>query len=49
MRPTEKTEGHASNAAERLFEHGLFASRWVLAPIYAGLALGMVMLLVKFC
>ncbi|MCA8168755.1 TIGR00645 family protein [Burkholderia gladioli] len=49
MRPTEKTKGHASNFAERLFEHGLFASRWVLAPIYAGLAFGMVMLLVKFC
>ncbi|MBN3853240.1 TIGR00645 family protein [Paraburkholderia sp. Ac-20340] len=49
MRPTEKTEGHASNLAERLVEHGIFASRWVLAPIYVGLALGLIMLLVKFC
>lgn len=49
MEPTQHTEGHSSNLAERIVEHGIFASRWVLAPIYVGLALGLIMLLVKFC
>ncbi|MFC0400137.1 TIGR00645 family protein [Paraburkholderia rhizosphaerae] len=29
-------------------ERGIFASRWILAPIYVGLALSLLMLLVKF-
>ena len=33
---------------ERLIEHTLFASRWVMAPFYLGLALALVLLLVKF-
>ena len=30
------------------FEHVLFASRWLMAPVYLGLVLAMVALLVKF-
>ncbi|MDE1178982.1 TIGR00645 family protein [Paraburkholderia sp.] len=48
MNPREKTSGHASNLGERIVEQGIFASRWILAPIYVGLALGLLMLLVKF-
>lgn len=33
---------------ERLFERTLFASRWVMAPFYLGLAAALVLLLVKF-
>ena len=33
---------------ESLFERTLFASRWVMAPFYLGLAIGIVLLLVKF-
>lgn len=33
---------------ESLFERTLFASRWVMAPFYLGLAVGIVLLLVKF-
>ncbi len=32
----------------RLLEQTIFASRWLLAPIYLGLALGLVDLLIKF-
>lgn len=34
--------------AESAFEHFLFSSRWLLAPVYFGLVLAMVVLLVKF-
>ena len=34
--------------AERGFETAIFASRWLLAPFYAGLALSIVLLLYKF-
>jgi uncharacterized protein (TIGR00645 family) len=34
--------------AERMVEHELFTSRWLLAPIYLGLALGPAALLIKF-
>ena len=37
-----------SSTLEYGFEHLLFASRWLLAPIYLGLILAMVILLVKF-
>ena len=30
-------------------EKGLFASRWLLAPLYIGLALALVLVLVRFC
>lgn len=33
---------------ERLIERTLFASRWVMAPFYLGLAVALVLLLVKF-
>lgn len=33
---------------ESSFEHILFASRWLLAPVYFGLVLALVLLLVKF-
>lgn len=33
---------------ETLLERTLFASRWVMAPFYLGLAVGIVLLLVKF-
>ena len=34
---------------ETWLERGLFASRWILAPIYIGLALSLFVLLAKFC
>jgi uncharacterized protein (TIGR00645 family) len=34
---------------ENRFERLLFASRWLMAPVYFGLTLAMVALLVKFC
>lgn len=33
---------------ERLLENAIFASRWLLAPFYLGLALSIVVVLVKF-
>ncbi len=33
---------------ENIFEHVLFASRWLMAPIYFGLACALLILLVKF-
>lgn len=34
---------------ENGFEHLLFSSRWLMAPVYLGLVLAMLVLLVKFC
>jgi uncharacterized protein (TIGR00645 family) len=34
--------------AERLVERTIFASRWLLAPFYVGLAVSLVILLIKF-
>jgi uncharacterized protein (TIGR00645 family) len=34
--------------AQRVFERTIFASRWLLAPFYLGLAIGLGVLLVKF-
>ena len=42
------TYEHIRAAAERGVEAFLFASRWVLAPIYAGLALSLVVVFLKF-
>lgn len=36
------------NNLERILEHGLFASRWLMAPIYVGLVLALVGLVVVF-
>jgi uncharacterized protein (TIGR00645 family) len=33
---------------ERRFEHTLFAARWLMAPIYLGLAIALVMLVIVF-
>lgn len=33
---------------ERLLETAIFASRWILAPFYLGLALSLIVLLIKF-
>ncbi len=33
---------------EKNFEHLLFSSRWLMAPVYFGLVLAMLVLLVKF-
>lgn len=38
----------ASNVVERTLERGLFASRWLMAPFYVGLALALFALLLKF-
>jgi uncharacterized protein (TIGR00645 family) len=35
-------------AVERAIEQIIFSSRWLLAPIYVGLAVGLLLLLVKF-
>lgn len=37
-----------NNQIEKLIEHGLFASRWLMAPFYIGLALSLSVLLVSF-
>jgi uncharacterized protein (TIGR00645 family) len=35
-------------ATERLVERTIFASRWLLTPFYVGLAVSLVVLLIKF-
>jgi uncharacterized protein (TIGR00645 family) len=43
------TDRHApATSAERLLENTIFASRWLLAPFYLGLALSIVVVLIKF-
>ncbi|HEX5665787.1 MAG TPA: TIGR00645 family protein [Hyphomicrobium sp.] len=37
-----------SATVERLLENAIFASRWLLAPFYLGLALSIVVVLIKF-
>lgn len=34
---------------ERILEYGLFQARWLIAPFYVGLVVGLVMLLGSFC
>ena len=36
------------NKIENFVERGLFASRWLMAPMYVGLSLGLVLLLISF-
>jgi uncharacterized protein (TIGR00645 family) len=38
----------ANNGIERMLERALTASRWLLAPFFLGLALGLLILLIKF-
>lgn len=45
---TQTQRVHPHSLAERLIENLIFTSRWLLAPIYVGLAAGLVVLLVKF-
>mgnify|MGYP001562651477 CR=1 FL=1 len=33
---------------EKFIERGLFSSRWLMAPMYVGLAMGLVLLLISF-
>jgi uncharacterized protein (TIGR00645 family) len=33
---------------ERFFENAMYASRWILAPVYFGLSLALVALSIKF-
>lgn len=33
---------------ERFFENAMYASRWLLAPVYFGLSLALVALTIKF-
>ena len=40
--------GKMRGRTERAFESALFASRWLLAPFFAGLALSLIVLLIKF-
>jgi uncharacterized protein (TIGR00645 family) len=42
------TETHRHSLFERIIEQLIFGSRWLLAPIYVGLAAALVVLLVKF-
>ena len=37
-----------SEVAENVVEYIVFASRWLLAPFYVGLAVSIVVLLIKF-
>jgi uncharacterized protein (TIGR00645 family) len=43
-----ETPTASSATVERLFENAIFASRWLLAPFYLGLALSIVVVLIKF-
>lgn len=45
---TSPTPPHLHNLVERAIERLIFASRWLLAPIYAGLSVGLLVLLIKF-
>lgn len=45
---TATTVSNVMKRLESAFEHFLFASRWLMAPIYFGLVLALVVLLVKF-
>lgn len=46
-KPSKKTPPQ-NNIVERSIENGLFASRWLMAPIYIGLVGGLILLLISF-
>ncbi|WP_374440757.1 TIGR00645 family protein [Stella sp.] len=47
--PSDRADsGSARHRAERILESWVFQSRWLLAPLYVGLILGLGILLVKF-
>ncbi len=37
-----------NNIIEKFIEHGLFASRWLMAPFYIGLAISLFILMISF-
>jgi uncharacterized protein (TIGR00645 family) len=47
-RPTPSANPPAIIALERLVERFLFASRWLLAPLYVGLVIALAAILIKF-
>jgi uncharacterized protein (TIGR00645 family) len=48
MPASRETPPSRSGRVERLFETGLFASRWLMAPFYFGLAAALLVLLIAF-
>jgi uncharacterized protein (TIGR00645 family) len=46
-REYDGVSGKPHGCAERLVERTIFASRWLLAPFYLGLAVSLVVLLIK--
>jgi len=40
---------HKNNQIETMIEKGLFASRWLMAPFYIGIAFSLALLLFNFC
>ena len=46
--PTSEPPAHTPSGAERLIENTLYASRWLLAPLYLGLAGTLFLLVLKF-
>jgi uncharacterized protein (TIGR00645 family) len=48
MMDNSPVTGKPHGRAERLVERTIFASRWLLAPFYLGLAVSLVVLLIKF-
>jgi uncharacterized protein (TIGR00645 family) len=48
MNTKQKNAGQPNHIIEFAIERGIFASRWILAPMYIGLALSMLLLLFKF-
>jgi uncharacterized protein (TIGR00645 family) len=48
MKQNDNASERTINPIERVIEQGIFASRWLLAPIYIVLALSLLLLLFKF-
>jgi uncharacterized protein (TIGR00645 family) len=48
MADDKPNNGSSKLSPEHLLEAGIFASRWLLAPFYAGLALSLIFLLITF-
>ena len=47
--PSQDGETHADHSRlASAIERGIFASRWLLAPLYLGLTVSLLLLLVKF-
>lgn len=48
IRPQVPSASHGMRRLERYLEAGLFAGRWLLAPVYVGLLIALGMITVKF-